>query len=296
MCLVMALVWGTNMPIVKIALEEFSPLSFNALRLVLAAGLLWVFARSLGEYTPIDRRDLGKIAVLGLVGNTAYQIFFIYGLYWTKAGNVGLILSGTTMLTALLSRALGHERLGRLVWVGILISMGGVFLILVESAEFSMGVGTLKGDLFILGASVCWAFYTVLCKPLMGRYSPLSITAATLSIGGTAFFLLSLPWLFNQNWSAVSLDGYTRLSYSFVFALALGYALWFKAIDRLGSTRTSIYGNLIPFVGLLASWWFLAEKVTPFQLAGGGLILLGISLTRQGRPPDSPAAIRQRQY
>ncbi|MGH9338717.1 MAG: DMT family transporter [Acidobacteriota bacterium] len=293
-CLLMVLVWGANMPIAKDAMTEVSPLSFNAVRLILASLFLLLLTIGIEGRLLLRRQDFAKIGILAVIGNTIYQIFFILGLHWTKAGNVALLLSGTTILTALLSRALGHERLGRIVWLGISISLAGVILILVESAELSIGGGTLRGDLMIVGSSVCWAIYTVFSRPMMEDYSPLNLTAVTLSAGSLGFLVFAAPDLITETWSTVSLKSYLALIYSFTFALAIGYALWFTVIAKIGPTRTSIYGNLIPFVGLVFSWILLGERITLFQIMGGGLILTGIYLTRRGRPAEAPSAIRRR--
>ena len=80
---------------------------------------------------------------LGFLGDMFCLALFIHGLELTKAGNVGLLMSVGTVFTALLSRLLGHEYLGRTVWVGIFLSFGGVAVILLESADFAVGPGPL---------------------------------------------------------------------------------------------------------------------------------------------------------
>jgi len=72
-----SLVWGINFCIVKLALGDLSPLSFNSVRFglssVLLLILLWVIERDI----TIHRKDIGRFFLLGLIGNTIYQLFFI---------------------------------------------------------------------------------------------------------------------------------------------------------------------------------------------------------------------------
>jgi drug/metabolite transporter (DMT)-like permease len=294
-CLLMTLVWGANISVVKGALGELSPLAFNGTRLFIGALALSVFARILAGPLPLIPKHWLALIALGVIGNTLYQLFFIFGIAITKAGNVSLLMSAATVFTALLSRAFGHEKLSPLVWTGILISVSGVLAILIESGEFDVGVGTLRGDLLVLTATVCWSAYVVLSKKYMDRFPPLVLTSYTLLAGSCILLLTSLPSIALQDWQSVSWKGYLALGYSSVFAIAIGYALWFYAVDRIGSTRTAIYGNLIPFFGVSLAWLTLGERVTPLQILGGGLIVTGIYLTRLGRPPDAPTAIRRRQ-
>ncbi len=137
--LVVVLLWAANLPLAKDALREFSPMSFNAVRIPLSALLLWIPMLLLKGRIHLQPRDIWKILVLGIIGNVVYLTLFIHGLELTKAGNVGLLMSVGTVFTALLSRLLGHEYLGRIVWVGIFLSFGGVSVILLESAEFAVG-------------------------------------------------------------------------------------------------------------------------------------------------------------
>ncbi len=296
LCLLMTLVWGANMSITKHALDELSPMAFNGARMLIAPLLLWMIARRVeGPLLP-RFEGIWRLFILGFVGNTLYQVFFIFGLAWTKAGNVALILSFGTILTALMSRLLGHERLNRMVWAGILASLSGVLMILYESAELGFQGPTLKGDLMILGAAACWSFYTVFSRPEMQRYSPLRLTTLSLSAGATIFTVFSAPSILRAPWGDISFLTYGELAYSSALSIALGYLIWFSAIHRIGSTRTAVYGNLIPFTGLLFASMVLSEPVTLQQLAGGVMILFGIFLTRLGRPPDAPGAIRRKQF
>ena len=70
------------------------------------------------------------------------------------------------------------------------------------------------------------------------------------------------------------------MGYSSIFSLAVAYSIWFYCVDRLGSTKTAIYANLVPFWTLLFAWFFIGEKITLLQILGGILILGGIYLTK----------------
>ncbi len=298
--LVVVLLWAANLPLAKDALRDFSPMSFNAVRIPLSALLLWIPTLLLQGRIHLQLRDIWKILALGIIGNVCYLTLFIHGLELTKAGNVGLLMSVGTIFTALLSRLLGHEHLSRIVWAGILLSFGGVAVILLESAEFAVGTGTLPGDLITLAAAACWSLYTVFSKTLMRSYSPLTFTTLTLSVGAVVLFFISLPSLAAQEWGQISPRSYLELGYSSVFSLAVAYSIWFYCVDRLGSTRTAIYANLVPFWTLLFAWMFIGEEVTLLQILGGILILTGIYLTRNStqsfRTVEAYTGRRDRSY
>ena len=110
--LVVVLLWAANIPLAKDALSEFSPLSFNAVRIPLSALLLWIPTLLFEGRIHLRPGDIWKILGMGIIGNVFYLTLFMHGLELTKAGNVGLLMSIGTVFTALLSRLLGHEYLG----------------------------------------------------------------------------------------------------------------------------------------------------------------------------------------
>ena len=283
LCLLIVMIWGANMSVVKHALREFEPIAFNALRLILSALILFGIARFVDGRVPIDRSDWGRLLLLGIIGNTLYQGIFIVALDWTKAGNAAMLLAAITVFTALLSRLRGHERLSPLGWVGIAVSISGVFLIIRESTGIAMSGSTLAGDLLMVVTALCWAIYTVASKRLMKTYPPITFTSVTFAIGALVYAVLALPWALQQNWLDVSWQGYFELVYSGAFGLSLAYSLWFAAVKEIGGTRVSVYNSLTPFFGVLVAALFLAERFTVLQLLGGVLIFFGIFLNRRAR-------------
>jgi drug/metabolite transporter (DMT)-like permease len=284
MLLGLVLVWGVNFSVVKRTLDEMSPLSFNALRFALATTLILILLRASGETLKVPRQDWGRLLLLGLIGNTTYQLLFINGLARTTASHSSLLLSTTPIFVALLSTALGIERVRGLAWLGIFLCFGGISLIVQGSGEgLGLASQTLGGDLLTLAATTCWATYTVFSKPMLERYSPLKLTTLTMMMGTVVLFLLSLPELARQDWGLVSWQGWLGLIYSFSLAIALGYVVWYTGVSRIGAARTAVYSNLIPVVGVATAWLALGERLVPLQIAGAAVVLVGIYVTRFNR-------------
>jgi len=278
----MSLVWGINFSVVKTALTDLSPLSFDSLRFGLASlfilTLLWVLERDLS----FRREDIGRLVLLGLIGNTIYQLLFINGIFLTTAGNSSLILATMPIFVALLSSFLGVERVERKVWYSVILSFIGILLI-VQGAGRSLTMRDQSwiGDLLILAGTVCWSTYTVLSRPLLQRYTPLKLTTLTMVIGTPPLVLVSIPSLKEQDWSSVSLQGWLCLFYSFCFAIALGYIVWYTGVSRIGSARTALYENLITVIALAVAWFFLSERMTMLQVLGAVLVLTSLYLARR---------------
>jgi len=275
----MSLVWGVNFSVVKVALRELSPLSFNSVRFVLASlfllVLLWILERDLS----FRREDIGRLVLLGFIGHTLYQLCFISGIALTTAGESSLIYGTTPILVALLSSVLGVERVGRKVWRSVILSFIGIFLVVQGAGETLITTDSgWIGDLLILAATICWSIYTVLSKPLLQRYTPLKLTTLTMVVGTLPLVLVSIPSLTEQNWGSVSLQGWLCLTYSFCFAIAMGYVIWYTGVSRIGTARTALYENLIIIIALAVAWLFLHERMTPLQILGAALVLISLYL------------------
>jgi len=187
--LLVTLIWGVNFSFVKIALNELTPFGFNGIRLLLASGALILILALSGEGLRVDRKTFGKVLILGLCGNTAYQMFFIHGINMSSASNTAIIIAMTPVSIALISSLVKHERIHLATWVGILLSFIGFYLVISgRFGTFQFSSQSLRGDLLIFSGNICWALYTVFSKPLLDRMSPLKLTSLTLALG-TIFYL-----------------------------------------------------------------------------------------------------------
>jgi len=279
--------WALNLTIVKLALREMEPLAFNMVRFGLAAVTLLVLTRWSGGSLALPRADLARIVVLGVVGHTLYQLCFIEGLARTTASSVALIFGSSPVVVALFARLAGHERIGAMGAAGALAAFAGVALIVAgrqEAPASASGSSTLIGNLLAVGAVFCWAFYTVMCRDLLRRHSPLRVTALTLLVGAVLLLPITVPSMLRQTWGSVTPAGWVALVYSAWFALVAGYVLWYRSVKKVGNLRTAVYSNLVPILGTFFSVWLLGERLTPGLGLGAACIIGGIVLTRFGEP------------
>ncbi len=273
------LFWGINFIVLKAALAEMHPFALNAVRFVLASAIVLAVARWRGAVLP-PRQTWARLTWLGILGNFIYQLAFIEGVAHTRAGNAALIMAAVPVQTAVLSHLHGLERMRWRDALGLLVSTAGIAVIVLGSGK-DVGFGaTVKGDLLMLGATVCWTFYTLGVKPLADRLGPTVTTTWTVVAGSIPLVLLGIPYSLRQDWTIVSPMAWSATAYSGVFSLAVAYFLWYRGVARLGPGRTAMYSNFTPVVALLAAWPALGERPTLWQILGAAGIFSGIWLTR----------------
>lgn len=281
--LVTAIIWGVNFSIVKFALAEIPPIAFVGLRFFVASAALLALGRALGQSFEFESRHLPALIGLGLLGNTAYQLLFIFGLSLTTAENSSLILATSPAWVALIGTVIGAEKVEPVGWLGIALSLAGIILIIAGSdrlADFPFGGPSLRGDILLLSATLCWSLYTILVRPMTRRYSSVSVTAFTTTAGTIPLIGVGIPAMIHLPWTEIKAAAWMALVFSGILAIGLAYIIWNYGVSKLGSTRTSIYSNLSLPSALLTAWLWLEEVLMPLQWWGTVLAMGGVLLAR----------------
>jgi drug/metabolite transporter (DMT)-like permease len=286
--LIVCLIWGLNFSVTKAALGRFPPLAFNALRFTIAGVLLVPLVRHVERDGPLPPGALRRLVVLGIVGNTFYQLAFISGLARTSASNSALILAAMPSIVALLAAGLGLEPLRPRVIGGVLVATLGVILVVLARGT-GFGGGALTGDLLTLGAVGCWAGYTLGLRTLPAGITPLRVTMVTTVAGAPGLFLAGAPDLARMDWGGVGLFGWGALAYATLLSLLVAYVIWNRSVQLVGPSRTVIYMCITPLIAVLGAAMILGERPHPLQGVGAVLILAGVLLVR-GRARGSDAA------
>jgi drug/metabolite transporter (DMT)-like permease len=282
MLIAMSIVWGLNFTAIKGAVSEFQPLTFNTIRFGISSlfllGLLWLRERSIG----VHRKDLARFVLLAIIGNTAYQMFFINGIALTTATNSALILATTPIFIILFGALLNVEKVTSRIVQGVILSFIGVVMIVLGTGNsLTFSNQSLLGDLLIVANPICWSIYTVLSKPMLKEYSPLKLTAVTMAIGAVPLVLVGIPSLGTQNWAEISTSSWVGLGFSAFLAIGLGYVIWYTGVSRIGSAKTSLYDNLVTVFAVASAWIILSESMTWIQILGAVLVFGSLYLVRR---------------
>jgi drug/metabolite transporter (DMT)-like permease len=278
--------WSFNFTVVKYALTHgWEPLSYSSVRFAIGAVLFSAVTYGREQTLRVHRADVRLLLLAALLGIFLNQVTFSYSVRLTTAATVALVFGTLPIFVALVSQALGFERLRLRHWVAAAISFVGVALV---AAGATSGLsGDLGGILLALAAAVTWAGYSVAMMPLMRRYSPYRISAFVLIAGSIPLVASAAKQLATQEWSELGGLAWAAFVYSLFFSLVFTNIMWFTAIDRVGAARSSLYANLQPFLGAVFALLVLSEELGAVQVAGGFVIGAGILLARGGRPPPA---------
>lgn len=289
-----ALIWALNFSIVKSALAEIDPLSFNGLRFLFAAAVIWVAVLYKKETFTIPKEDWLPLLGMGILGNLIYQGLFIIGIDYTYAANASVMLGTIPIWVALFSHFFHLERMNILKTMGVVAAFGGIFFIMAGGNKpFDLGSDTVFGDLTIIAAAIVWGGYTILSKSFLNRYSPIQFSAIMATIGSISLFLIGLPNILQLEWTKISASAYGGLIYSGLLSIGIAYLIWNYGIKTVGAVHTSTYQNLVPVLGLIFGVVLLNEQLTLLQYSGSGLVIIGIVLARWKKGKKTPVDKRK---
>lgn len=273
--------WASSFSVIKSAFDEFTPLSFAAVRFILASLGMVLLLAVLRRPLLLRGRDLMLAAVLGIFHVGLYQILFSVGLKYTTASNSTLLISTSSIVTALLVWLTRAEPLSWRQVTGILLALTGVVLLV--TAKASLSAGHLKGDLLTLGAAWSYGITPVLAFPLLQRKATLSVMTVGMVAGTFVILAAAVPDLLAQSWQ-VSGSAWAQMLFAALGAGTLGYLFWYEGIGRIGPTRVAAYSVLIPVLGILIAVTVLHESFTLRHVLGAAIALAGVALARWPSP------------
>ena len=272
------LLWGTTVPLSKLALQWLAPGWLTAVRFGLAAAVLLPVARRRG----VRALEL-RVLISGAAGYGGSVIVQNAGISRTSVTHAALLIGAVPVMVAVIA-AVWYRAVARpLSWLGFAVSLGGVGLI---TAGGGGGGATVLGDGLVLVSLVMSATVTVAQGRLLRGRDPVGVTAVQFlgaALGAVAFSAAT------EGAPAVPGRAGPVLA---VAALALAGTLVPFTLFAFGQTRVpsevaGAFLNIEPLVGAIAGIAFFGDPLGPRQLAGGLAVVLGIGLSSVRRSPRS---------
>ena len=279
----LSLLWGGSFLCVGIAVQELPVLTIIALRVSLAALVLWGIALFCGHQLPRGRKTWQAFLALGLLNNVIPFGLIVFGQQTIGAG-LAAILNATTPLWTVLVAALflADERFSKQKLFGVLLGLVGV--IVMVGPDSLAGISrNLGAQLAVLGATLSYAFASVFGR----RFAAAKISPLHTALGqvtASSFILMPLALMIDTPWASALPSQATIFAILglAVLSTAGGYLLFFNILERAGATNVSLVTLLIPPSAIAMGMLFLEETLQGIHFIGLALIILGL-LSLQGR-------------
>ena len=271
--------WGFTFVTFKFANESFRPITIVFLRLFVSIFFLFGFALLFIRLGRIKRKDQKWFLLMALFEPFFYFLGEAYGLTLVTATMGAVIIATIPLFVPFASYFLFRERLTLMNRIGLVISFTGVIMVIFTK---SMGVAAQpKGVLLMFVAVFSAVGYTMLVKKLTDDYNPITITAYQSFYGLLMFIplflIFELPVL---DIRAASTSSLLAVLYLGVFGSGICFILLTIGIRELGAAKANVFGNLIPVVTAILSFFLLKESMPILKILGILVVIAGLLMSQ----------------
>ena len=277
--------WGSNTIASRLAVGEVSPMLLIFFRwgfvVVILLSLYW--RRMIDEW-PIIRPRLKWLLIMGGCGLSLFNAFFYIAAHSTTAVNLGIIQSTMPGMILLGSFMFFGDRINRLQFSGLLLTLLGVGVIVTQgSLQQLMQLTFNHGDLLMIFACSFYAMYTVGLKS-----RPKISGMVMLAYFSVAAFLMTIPLMIFESFIygtvMPGVKGFAIVCYIAIVPSFLSQIFFMRGVDLIGPGSAGLYANLVPIFSAIMAVLLLSEEFGLFHLAAMLLVFGGIGLFEyQGR-------------
>ncbi|MCP8968817.1 DMT family transporter [Ectobacillus ponti] len=274
--LFVAFVWGATFVVVQNAISLVEPFSFNGIRFLLAALILWMAQlfshkkqRVVFSWKPVQA---GFLIGLFLFGGYLFQTF---GLLYTTSSKAGFLTGLSIVMIPVFSYVFLKRKTGMFAVIGVGVATIGLFLLTAEDS-FSLN----KGDLLVLCCAVAFAVHILVNGAYSRKFS--ALTLSTMQVLAVGVFSTICAFLFEDWHALLSAALWKNGSFLFalvltsVFATSLAFFIQTAAQQRTSPTRVAIILATEPVFAALAGVLAAGEHLSLSAVIGCACILLGM--------------------
>jgi O-acetylserine/cysteine efflux transporter len=269
------LLWGTTVPLSKLALEWLPPGWLTLVRFTVAAAILLVAARS-----GVRAAFRPAVLVAGAIGYGGTVLLQNAGITQTSVSHAALLIGTTPVLVAVIAAVWHRSIAPPMAWAGFAVSLAGVGLV----AGGGGGGASLSGDGLVMASLVLSAGFTVAQVRLLRGQDPVAVTAvqflgAAIAVAPAAALSGGLPASPGSTGALLATMGLATVG------TVLPFTLFAYGQSRMPAEVAGAFLNIEPLVGAVLGVVAFGDPAGPAQLLGGAAILGGIVLSSVPLPP-----------
>jgi drug/metabolite transporter (DMT)-like permease len=296
--LTLCVVWSSTWLAIKVGLRDLPPISFVAIRFLIATAVLLAVSLGRVRLLPLRRSDYATLAFTGILMFGLNYTLLFWGELYVSSGLAAVLQATIPMFGMVFAHWLLPDeplRLQRLA--GAFLALAGVAVICARLLTFS-GLLAFWGGVGIALGGAGAAFSNVVLKKRAIQLAP-AMLAAWQMIFGTAP-LLVLGFIVDGNPAKFHWTGMAVfcLLYLAIIGSALTFLLLYWLLPRMTVTNLQTISLITPPGAVMLGWWLGGETFPWWSLLGAALVLLGVWMifrkTKERAPVQMVAAIPDR--
>lgn len=271
-------IWASSYTAMKLALAE---LPFS-LVIVLRYGAVAVFFLTywcIRGFPVLDKRIVLGSFVIGFMNFYGSQSLQLHGLQHTQAIDVSILILFEPMLTVLMAYFFLKERISKNLWIVLLVSMFGFFMISdirLSADGFAMSKMRLYGNALFLGALIFESICSVFGKFFTQKNHAFDAMGLLMSFGGVVGFVMHAPEVMTYSYAQVSGKVWWSMAFLALGCSVFAYTAWYYAISKVRVQFVALSLFLQPIVGSIVGYMVLGEQLSARTLIGATIISIGL--------------------
>ena len=282
--LVCVIVWALTFPVIKFLLGYFQPVSLSMFRYGIGALALLPFLFRGRKRMVAELRAIGILfPVFALFTIPFPDLLQNFGMRMmdeeTVASITSILQPMSPVFTLILAAVFLRERITARKLSGIIMAFAGAIM-LSTGGNLDIGDANSLGAFLILMSALSYAISGIIGKHILGDVSPMGVMVWGYVFG--ALFLFPV-WAFEPQVPVLDIWGIMALLFLSIGTL-FPYLLWYRVLEHNEVSAQTAFVFLIPLFGVLFSALLMGERLSPYLLMWGLLILGGVYLTQSGQP------------
>ena len=271
-------VWSCSFLFTQEALKSFNPITVVTLRIGLATALLGLYGWMAGRLQKPRKQDVWLFLLGGAFQPFSYFMCETYGLAMTSATVTSVVMAMIPLFAPLVAWVLLRERVTWMNMVGIVVSLVGVMMLVVEKGDINVSAG---GLVVLMGAVMSAAMYSTILRKIPGEYTNVSIVF-WVHASSLIFFIPTFLMFDLQNWGArevlpMSVMAIVVLA---VMASVVCFVLFCFVVRRIGVARANAFNNVMPAITALAVWMIYGEAIPAMKWVGIVIVIVGLFISQ----------------
>jgi drug/metabolite transporter (DMT)-like permease len=276
--LLLCCIWGSTWLFIKLGLEDLPPLTFAGIRFLIASTILFTIVAVRRVPLPRLLSDWILLAITGILAFTLNYGLLFWGEQYISSGLAALLQSTIPAFGLVIAHFyLPDERMTPAKIFGVIMGVAGVGVIFSNQLSVA-GPGALAGCAALVLSSVCAAYSNVLVKARGKHLEPAILAAGQMLCGFLPLLLIGIPREgnpFNFRWTPMA---FVALFYLAIVGSVIAFLLYYWLVQNMDVTKTMLIALVTPVVAVTLGMLVLNEKLDWRTLAGGAMIMSGISL------------------
>ena len=274
---------ASNLIVARGGVEYVPPISLAFWRWTLVFIILFIFNfYFLKDKLRAIKKEFFKLFFLGAMGCGVCGAFPFLAGKTTTIVNMGIIYTSSPIFIILISSLFFREKINYLKIIGLISCLVGVFIIIIKGdISFLINLKFTMGDLWMLGAAVGWALYSIYLfywKSDLAVFPRFTLIAFFGAVSLLPFYILEENYLLKTNFDNNFLFW---VSFAAISPGIIAFSLYTLTQKYLGASTTGFTLYLFTVYGAFYGIFLFQEKLELFHYIGTILVFVGIFLVKK---------------